>query len=63
MIQRITDRRGFFAGTASIIAAVAMAARTHRLPRPPAVSKPNENKGSGYRLTSHVRHYYRTTRL
>lgn len=60
------SRRGFFFGTA---AAGAAAAAIVALPGVPAlvaeqqVIKPAPEKGGGYSLSEHVKHYYRTTRI
>ena len=60
------SRRGFFFGIAATGAA---AAATVALPGAPAfipqqqVLKPAPEKGGGYSLTEHVKHYYRTTRI
>lgn len=60
------SRRGFFFGAAATgaVAAVAVAlpgvqAPQASLPEP----KPAPEKGGGYSLSDHVKHYYRTTRI
>ncbi len=60
------SRRGFFFGAAATgVAAAAVVA----LPRMQALEasapepKPAPEKGGGYSLTEHVKHYYRTTRI
>ena len=61
------SRRTLFAGagTAGALAAVA-AALPHVVPEPqPGADslKPAPEKGGGYQLSEHVKHYYRTTRV
>ena len=60
-----SSRRSFFAGAAGVTAAAAAVAV---LPKVNAVSaapqpaaKPAPDKGGGYQLSEHVKHYYRTT--
>ena len=60
------SRRGFFFGaTATGAAAVAIVALpgTSSLIPEPQVLKPAPEKGGGYSLSEHVKHYYRTTRI
>ena len=60
------SRRGFFFGAAVTGAA---AAAVVALPGAPAIEasvevpKPAPEKGGGYSLSEHVKHYYRTTRI
>lgn len=60
------SRRGFFFGAAATGAA---AAAIIALPRAPSIEaavevpKPAPEKGGGYSLSEHVKHYYRTTRI
>ena len=60
------SRRGFFFGA---VATGAAAAAVVALPRAPALQavteapKPVPDKGGGYSLSEHVKHYYRTTRI
>lgn len=60
------SRRGFFFGAAATGAAAATlvalpSAPVFDLPAEPL--KPPPEKGGGYSLSDHVKHYYRTTRL
>ena len=60
------SRRGFFFGAAATGAA---AAAVIALPGAPQIQaavempKPVPEKGGGYSLSEHVKHYYRTTRI
>ena len=60
------SRRGFFFGAAMAGAATAAVVA---LPGAPSIeaaveaSKPAPEKGGGYSLSEHVKHYYRTTRI
>ena len=60
------SRRGFFFGAAATGAA---AAAIVALPSAPSIEaaveapKPAPEKGGGYSLSEHVKHYYRTTRI
>ena len=60
------SRRGFFFGA---VATGAAATAIVVLPGAPALMpeqlalKPAPEKGGGYSLSEHVKHYYRTTRL
>ena len=64
--QQKPSRRGFFFGAAVTGAA---AAAVIALPGAPSIEaaveelKPAPEKGGGYSLSEHVKHYYRTTRL
>ena len=60
------SRRGFFFGAAATGAAAAAVVALPRMqvleasvPEP----KPAPEKGGGYSLSEHVKHYYRTTRI
>ncbi len=60
------SRRGFFFGAAATGAAAAAVVALPRmqLPETPvAEPKPAPDKGGGYSLSEHVKHYYRTTRI
>ncbi len=62
--QSLSSRRGLLFGT---VAVGAVAATVAVLPATPATEatasspKPVPEKGGGYSLTDHVKHYYRTT--
>jgi hypothetical protein len=64
--QAKPSRRGFFFGAATAGAAVATVVA---LPGAPTLEaalsepKPVPEKGGGYSLTDHVKHYYKTTRI
>jgi hypothetical protein len=61
--QRKIARRSFFAGLGAIAAAgVAAKLNQSRVPMPEAAA-PTESQGDSYRLTEHVRKYYRTTTI
>jgi cobalamin biosynthesis protein CbiD len=60
------SRRGFFFGVAATGAAAAavIALPSMQVPEVPfAEPKPAPDKGGGYSLSEHVKHYYRTTRI
>jgi hypothetical protein len=60
------SRRGFFFGAAAAGAAAAAIVTLPGAPAPEAVlsePKPAPEKGGGYSLTEHVKHYYKTTRI
>jgi len=60
------SRRGFFFGAAATgaAAAVAIALPGAQVPEIAAqVPKAAPEKGGGYSLSEHVKHYYRTTRI
>lgn len=60
------SRRGFFFGAAATGAAAAVVIALPGAPSIEAaveVSKPAPEKGGGYSLSEHVKHYYRTTRI
>lgn len=61
------SRRVLFAGagTAGAVAAVASVLPAATLPQPAAPEAPRQppERGGGYVLSEHVRHYYKTARL
>jgi len=60
------SRRGFFFGAVATGAAAAAVVALPRLQVPEASfaePKPAPEKGGGYSLSEHVKHYYRTTRI
>lgn len=60
------SRRGFFFGAAATGAAAATLVAlpdVQMLELPAEPSQPPPEKGGGYRLSEHVKHYYKTTRL
>ncbi len=60
------SRRGFFFGAATAGAAAAAVVALPRIQVPEAALpevKPAPEKGGGYSLSEHVKHYYRTTRI
>ncbi len=60
------SRRGFFFGAAATGAAAAAVVALPRMQIPEASvtePKPAPEKGGGYSLSEHVKHYYRTTRI
>jgi hypothetical protein len=66
--QHRVARRGFLAGAGVVAAAAGAAALTSRTATPPAqsASRPEPasepaDDGQGYRVSEHVRKYYRTT--
>lgn len=63
-VQSKIARRTFFAGL-GLTAAAGIAAKLTSKPIVPniAESAPAEPQGEGYRLTEHVKKYYRTTTL
>ncbi len=54
------SRRGFFFAAAATLTALPGAPM---LDLPAEPSKPPPEKGGGYSLSEHVKHYYKTTRL
>lgn len=56
-------RRTFFAGLGLAAAAGIAAKITARPAVPTAQPEPAEPQGDGYRLTEHVKKYYRTTTI
>lgn len=60
------SRRTLFAGAGTVGALAAAATvlpRVMEQPAPVPESKPAPARGGGYRLTEHVKQYYRTTRI
>ena len=60
------SRRGFFFGAAATGAAAAAIIALPGVPAPEAAlqeSKPTPEKGGGYSLSEHVKHYYKTARV
>jgi hypothetical protein len=56
-------RRTFFAGVGLATAAGIAAKLFAKSPVPSAEPAPIEPKGDGYRLTEHIKKYYRTTTI
>ena len=57
-------RRGFMLGAAAATAATAAVVTLPRQPADPSATSeepPKPERGGGYRLSDHVRQYYRTT--
>lgn len=61
------SRRSLFAGASAVGAAAAVVAVAPRMSVPsqaePAPQAPRPERGGGYSLSEHVKHYYKTTRL
>lgn len=63
------SRRGFFFGAAATGAAAAAVVALPSVSNLPMLTpelevlKPAPEKGGGYNLSEHVKHYYRTTRI
>ena len=60
------SRRGFFFGaaaTSATVAAIAVLPAVRSIEPEPQAIKPMPEKGGGYSLSEHVKHYYRTTRI
>ncbi len=61
------SRRTLFAGAGTVSALAAVATLTSTTSTPPQSQhteiKPAPEKGGGYFLSEHVKHYYRTTRV
>jgi hypothetical protein len=57
-------RRSFFAGLGAV-AAAGVAVKLAGKPAEPVAAEPaaSEPEGSGYRLSEHIKKYYRTTRI
>lgn len=60
--QSKITRRGFFAGL-GLVAAAGVAAKLSSKTITPDKTLPEEPAGDGYRLTEHIKKYYRTTTL
>lgn len=64
--QKKITRRNFFAGVGAVAAAgtaVTLAAPVARMAAQPEAPAAPEPEGKSYRLTDHIRRYYRTTTL
>jgi hypothetical protein len=62
--EKTASRRGLIFGAAAVgTAATALVALPQLSPQeaPQVGLKPAPEKGGGYQLTAHVKHYYRTT--
>jgi len=60
------SRRTLFAGAGTagaLAAAVSVLPSVQSVPEAAALPRPKPEKGGGYALSEHVRHYYRTTRV
>lgn len=60
--QKKIARRSFFAGL-GLVAAAGAAVKLSSTTALPAAVLPEEPSGTGYRLTEHVKKYYRTTTI
>lgn len=60
--QKKTARRSFFAGL-GLVAAAGLAAKFSPKATTSNTVMPGEPTGDGYRLTEHVKKYYRTTTI
>ncbi|MGV3653134.1 MAG: hypothetical protein ACO1N5_02845 [Noviherbaspirillum sp.] len=60
--QKKIARRSFFAGL-GLVAAAGVAAKLTSSPVVADAETPTEPKGDSYRLTEHVKKYYRTTTI
>jgi hypothetical protein len=60
--QNKNMRRSFFAGL-GLVAAAGVAVKLAPQEITAAIPAPDEPTGTGYRLTEHVKKYYRTTTL
>lgn len=63
--QNKTSRRSFFAGLGIAAAAGVAIKLTSRPSAPEALAEPakDDPSGDGYRLTEHIKKYYKTTTL
>jgi hypothetical protein len=61
------SRRRFFAGAATVGSAAAAAVALPQVLEAPEASaeatRPAPEKGGGYHLSAHVKHYYQTTKI
>lgn len=59
------NRRTLFAGASTVgaLAAVATVLPKQAPEAVEAVEAPNPERGGGYRLSEHVKHYYKTTQI
>jgi hypothetical protein len=63
-LQTQPSRRGLLFGTAAVGAVAAVVATLPTIQTPDVAAslpKPAPEKGGGYSVTEHVKHYYRTT--
>jgi hypothetical protein len=61
--QHKIARRSFFAGLGLVAAAGVAAKLSPKAVAPAAGAAPEEPQGDSYRLTEHVKKYYRTTKI
>jgi hypothetical protein len=61
--QHKIARRSFFAGLGLVAAAGVAAKLSPTSIAPAATTAPEEPQGDSYRLTEHIKKYYRTTRI
>jgi hypothetical protein len=61
--QSKTGRRTFFAGLGAVAAAGVAAKLASRPSEPEAAPEPADPPGPGYRVTEHIKKYYRTTKI
>ena len=61
--QSKPTRRSFFAGLGAVAAAGVAVKLASKTPEPAAVEPEPEPDGSGYRLSEHIKKYYRTAKI
>lgn len=61
--QSRTGRRSFFTGLGALAAAGVAAKMASSPPETASPPEPEAPPGPGYRLTEHIRKYYRTTKI
>ncbi|MGB6056363.1 MAG: hypothetical protein WBG17_14125 [Burkholderiaceae bacterium] len=61
--QKKIPRRSFFAGLGLVAAAGVAAKLSSKAAEPTPDTSADDAKGSGYRLSDHVKKYYRTTTI
>jgi hypothetical protein len=62
--KNVIARRTFFSGLGVVAAAAAALKLAHRIPSSDsATAAQNEPEGDGYRLTEHIKKYYRSTTI
>jgi hypothetical protein len=61
--QHKIARRSFFAGLGLVAAAGVAAKLSPTAVAPAATNAPDEPQGDSYRLTEHIKKYYRSTRI
>jgi hypothetical protein len=61
--ERTPSRRNFLLAVGAGSVAAAAAVVTGGSPQPPASLANDKTRGESYRLTEHVRNYYRTTQI